>query len=61
MSSAMLHNRRKPLLVLAASGILRSLPVRAIAATEDDDGNDVNHINLNDPDDQNSDADLDFP
>jgi len=39
----------------------RSLPIRAIAATEDDDGDDVDLIDLNDPEDQNSDADLDFP
>jgi len=39
----------------------RSLPIRAIAATEDDDGDDVDLIHLNDPDDQNSDTDLNFP
>jgi len=39
----------------------RSLPIRAIAATEDGDDDDVDLIDLNDPKDQNSDADLDFP
>jgi len=39
----------------------RSLPIRAIAATEDDDVDDVDLIDLHDPEDQNSDADLDFP
>ena len=39
----------------------RSLPIRAIAAAEDDDVNDVDLIDPNDPEDQNSDADLDFP
>jgi len=39
----------------------RSLPIRAIAATEDDDVDDVNLIDLNNPEDQDSDTDLDFP
>jgi len=39
----------------------RSLPIRAITATEDDDDDDVDLIDLNDPEDQNSDTDLDFP
>jgi len=39
----------------------RSLPIRAIAATDDGDDDDVDHIDLNDPYDQNSDTDLDFP
>jgi len=39
----------------------RSLPIRAIAATEDNDVDDVDLINLHDPEDQNSDTDLDFP
>jgi len=39
----------------------RSLPIRAITATNDGDANDVDRIDLNDPEDQNSDTDLDFP
>jgi len=39
----------------------RSLPVWAITATEDDDVDDADLIDLHDTDDQNSDADLDFP
>jgi len=38
----------------------RFLPARAIATTNDDD-DDVNLIDLHDPDDQDSDADQDFP
>jgi len=38
----------------------RFLPVRAITATDDDD-DDVNLINLHDPEDQDCDADQDFP
>jgi len=37
-----------------------SLPIRAIAATKGDDG-DVDLIDLHDPEDQDSDTDLDFP
>jgi len=39
----------------------RSLPIRAIAATDDGDDDDVDLIDLNDPEDQKSDTDLDFP
>jgi len=38
----------------------RSLPIRAITATEGDDDN-VDLINLHDPEDHDSDTDLDFP
>jgi len=38
----------------------RSLPIRAIAAT-DSNGNDADLINLHDPEDDDSDADQDFP
>jgi len=38
----------------------RSLPIRAITATEGDD-DDVDLIDLHDPEDQDSDTDLDFP
>ena len=39
----------------------RSLPIRAITATEDDDEDDVDLIDLHDPEDQNSDADVHCP
>jgi len=39
----------------------RSLPIRAITATDDGDDDDVDLIDLNDPEDQHSDTDLDFP
>jgi len=39
----------------------RSLPIRAIAATEDDDGDGVDLIDLHDPEDQDFDTDQDFP
>jgi len=43
------------------SSKLCSLPIRAIAATEDGDDDDVDLVDLNDPEDQCSDTDLDFP
>jgi len=39
----------------------RTLPIRAITAAEDDIDNDVDLIDLHDPEDQDSDADQDFP
>jgi len=42
------------------SGRRRFLPVRAIA-TADGEDDDVNLIDLHDPDDEDSDTDLDFP